>query len=318
MQCPPTVPSARRSTLARDLVGAWGCWAPDDDRRTASAVAFVSDRTGPRSCGCRRCPQRAGAARRASTVCRATRCCRCTGRPTASGWPASVATGGGVRTQVWVRAARTAATRGGSPARPSSTPCSGPWTRQGHRLVVTCPRPSRGRRRSCASTRRPAPASRSRRAADRRRSTCRATVGSLCCATAPAVRSSARSSTASRPRPPAAAVPGDRVDRCGALSARPPEGAGGAGQTCYLVTDAGLPRRVLLGRPVGPDGRRGAGARSPHGRRRTRVRRRRRAGRLLVLVLERRRPQRGRAPRHSPPARLPVPDCPGEVVTPAC
>ena len=34
--------------------------------------------------------------------CPTTRCCRCTGRPTGSGWPAAVATGGGVRTQVWV------------------------------------------------------------------------------------------------------------------------------------------------------------------------------------------------------------------------
>ena len=67
-----------------------------------------------------------------------TRWLRSAGRPTGTGWPAALATDGGVRTQVWVvrpdgRDARLVA---GGPDQHAEL---GPWTRSGHRVVVTIP-----------------------------------------------------------------------------------------------------------------------------------------------------------------------------------
>jgi dipeptidyl aminopeptidase/acylaminoacyl peptidase len=117
--------------LARELVSAWGAWAPTltQDGR---CVAFVSDRNGTPQLWVQDAVLHAEA-----------QCLVLSDDPVVSvhwspdgGWLAcAVATGGGVRTEVWVvrpdgRDARRVA--GGD-----QHAVLGPWARQGHELVVT-------------------------------------------------------------------------------------------------------------------------------------------------------------------------------------
>ncbi|MGQ7297861.1 prolyl oligopeptidase family serine peptidase [Quadrisphaera sp. KR29] len=138
--------------LAEDLVGAWGSWAPvmtPDARR----VAFVSDRSGTPQVWVQDVvtglPE--GAA-----LPRAHHLPLGTPDPVVGvNWAADgrwlgveVATGGGVRTEVWVaRPDGTDARRiaGGAGAGDAEHAALGPWTRSGHRLVVTLPSPGAGR-----------------------------------------------------------------------------------------------------------------------------------------------------------------------------
>ena len=128
-------PRADTCALVRwpELVDAWGCWAPS---LTADGLhmAYVSDRGGhpelwvqPTNHG-----QRTATT---SSLERRPGPRRSAGRRTESGWPCSVATGGGVRSEVWVVRpdGSDGAGRGGRPEHA----VLGPWSRRGHRLVIT-------------------------------------------------------------------------------------------------------------------------------------------------------------------------------------
>lgn len=149
---PSTGSTEQALALADDLVDAWGSWGPTmtpDARR----VAFVSDRSGT--------PQLwiqdvvlDGPAPQARHV-------ELSGDPVLKvSWAADsrwlaclVATGGGVRTQVWVvRPDGTDARRIAGDAQEHAE--LGPWTRSGHRVVVTLP--SAGGRESRSFTGDPA------------------------------------------------------------------------------------------------------------------------------------------------------------------
>lgn len=141
--------------LADDLVGAWGSWSPvmtPDARR----VAFVSDRSGSPQVWVQDVvtglPE--GAA-----LPRARHLPLGTPDPVVGlNWAADgrwlgveVATGGGVRTEVWVvrpdgsDARRIAGGAGGGDGEGAEHAALGPWARSGHRLVVTLPSPGAGR-----------------------------------------------------------------------------------------------------------------------------------------------------------------------------
>jgi dipeptidyl aminopeptidase/acylaminoacyl peptidase len=126
------------TSLAEPLVQAWGSWGPTlspDCRR----VAFVSDRSGTPRIWVQEVPSPGTSPPPATMI-------RLNDDPAVAvswsadgGWLACrVATSGGVRTQVWVvrpdgRDARLVA---GGPGRHAEL---GPWTRSGHRVVVTIP-----------------------------------------------------------------------------------------------------------------------------------------------------------------------------------
>jgi dipeptidyl aminopeptidase/acylaminoacyl peptidase len=123
-----------RSTLHEQLVGCWGSWAPSLSP-DARQVAFVSDRRGLPELWVQDLDDPAAAV-----------VLPLSGDPVISAhWSAdgqwlaaSVATDGGVRTQVWaVRPDGSDARRvAGGPGRHSTL---GPWSRSGHRLIVTTP-----------------------------------------------------------------------------------------------------------------------------------------------------------------------------------
>ena len=125
--------------LAEQLVDAWGSWAPtlspDCDR-----IAFVSDRSGTPCLWVQDLPAPG------STVQPEPTMIKISDDPVIAvswsadgGWLAcSLATGGGVRTQVWV------VRPDGSDARLIAGGADrhaelGPWTRSGHRVVVNLP-----------------------------------------------------------------------------------------------------------------------------------------------------------------------------------
>ena len=122
--------------FAEQLISAWGSWGPSMTP-DAQRVAFISDRGGSPEVWVQNVLSDAPAeARRISF---------CADPVIAVSWSAdsawlacAVATDGGVRTQVWVvRPDGTDARRiSGDPARHAEL---GPWTRSGHRVVVTIP-----------------------------------------------------------------------------------------------------------------------------------------------------------------------------------
>jgi dipeptidyl aminopeptidase/acylaminoacyl peptidase len=133
-----TSAEATATDLVEPLVEAWGSWGPTlspDCRR----VAFVSDRSGTPRIWVQDLPDPGSEPPPATMI-------RLTDHPAvAVSWSAdgawlacSAATDGGVRTQVWVvrpdgRDARLIA---GGPDQHAEL---GPWTRSGHRVVVTVP-----------------------------------------------------------------------------------------------------------------------------------------------------------------------------------
>jgi dipeptidyl aminopeptidase/acylaminoacyl peptidase len=117
--------------LATELVDAWGCWAPTL-MPDASAVAFVSDRRGTPELWV----QSLGTGRDARVLPFTDDPVLAVHWSPDGEWLAcAVATGGGVRTQVWViRPDGTDARRVAGSADEHAT--LGPWLRRGHRLVV--------------------------------------------------------------------------------------------------------------------------------------------------------------------------------------
>jgi hypothetical protein len=134
--------SARRSVLeaaelAEELVDAWGSWAPTLSP-DCTRIAFVSDRSGSPSVWVQRLPNQARSSEPSMI--------KISDDPVVGvNWSADgawlaccLATDGGVRTQVWV------VRPDGSDARRIAGSSSehaelGPWTRSGHRVVVTIP-----------------------------------------------------------------------------------------------------------------------------------------------------------------------------------
>ncbi len=142
----PGSPGADGGDLAAQLVGAWGSWGPSmtpDARR----VAFVSDRGGSPEVWVQDVPEPG-----ATDIPEAQRV-RVSDDPViAVSWSAdsawlacAVATDGGVRTQVWVvRPDGSDACRiSGDPERHAEL---GPWTRSGHRVILTVPATAPGER----------------------------------------------------------------------------------------------------------------------------------------------------------------------------
>lgn len=129
--------------LGTDLVDAWGSWCPTmtpDARR----VAFISDRSGTPEVWLQEVALEGEAPPARRIPLSADPVIKVSWSADSRWLACTVATGGGVRTQVWV-------------VRPDGTEARriagdlvdhaelGPWTRSGHRVVVTYPSPSPGR-----------------------------------------------------------------------------------------------------------------------------------------------------------------------------
>ena len=120
------------------LVAAWGSWGPTLSPDCRS-VAFVSDRSGLPRLWVQDLPAPGAEPPAATLVELSDDPVVAVSWSADGGWlAAAVATGGGVRTQVWVvrpdgREARLLA---GGPEQHAQL---GPWTRSGHRVVVTTP-----------------------------------------------------------------------------------------------------------------------------------------------------------------------------------
>lgn len=129
--------------LGADLVDAWGSWSPTMTP-DAKRVAFISDRSGTPEVWVQEVVLQ-GDAPSAQRIPLSADPVIAVSWSADSRWLAcTVATGGGVRTQVWVvqpdgsEARRIA---GGQDEHAEQ----GPWTRSGHRLVVTYPSPAPGK-----------------------------------------------------------------------------------------------------------------------------------------------------------------------------
>ncbi|WP_375503929.1 S9 family peptidase [uncultured Jatrophihabitans sp.] len=130
----------RVEDLAQELVEAYGAWAPMMTS-DASRVAFVSDRTGIPQLWVQDVPQPGGELPQARLIPLGTDPVLSVGWSPDDQWiSCSVATGGGVRAEVWVtRPDGTDARRvAGGPHRVhGGHVVLGPWAREGHGLVVT-------------------------------------------------------------------------------------------------------------------------------------------------------------------------------------
>lgn len=126
-----------RHDLAAALVGAWGSWGPSMTP-DASRVAFISDRGGSPEVWVQDV-RLDGSAPAATRIPLTDDPVISVSWSADSAWLAcAVATDGGVRTQVWVvRPDGTDARRISGP--PERHVELGPWTRSGHRVVLTVP-----------------------------------------------------------------------------------------------------------------------------------------------------------------------------------
>ena len=126
--------------LARSLVSAWGCWSQTltaDGRR----LAYVSDRRGVTGLWVQDIEPSSGPGIARHIPLGPDPVITAHWSPDGRWLACSVAAGGGVRTEVWVvRPDGSAATRVAGPHA-----VLGPWTRQGHRLVVTAYRDATNR-----------------------------------------------------------------------------------------------------------------------------------------------------------------------------
>jgi hypothetical protein len=138
---PPSPSLAEAVRLGDELVDAWGSWAPTLSP-DCTQMAFVSDRTGsPRLFvqDLRTGPDAGGVVPTARTIELSEDPVVSVSWSADGGWLAcAVATGGGVRTQVWV------VRPDGSDARRIAGSESvhaelGPWTRSGHRVSLSIP-----------------------------------------------------------------------------------------------------------------------------------------------------------------------------------
>ncbi len=244
-----------------ELVRAWGCWAPSispDGQR----VAFVSDRTGRPQLWVQEIPE-PGQGPSVGKVIDLVEDPVLTVHWSADGeWLAAVlATGGGVRTQVWV-----VRPDGGDARRIAGSPDEhavlGPWSRHGHRVVVARPPASSDAACRCdivnAATGAYEPLARGAlidvldlsdegRFALLRDGTRGAQF----------VRILDRRADRDHPLLP---YPGVGSTDAGFLRPPPVGSAESTKLVAYLVTDAGQSRPVLLAVPIGADGGRGEGA----------------------------------------------------------
>ena len=243
--------------LAQSLLAAWGAWAPTLTP-DGSAVAFVSDRNGSPQLWVQDVDDP-----------RTARCLQLSADPVVSvswspdaQWLAcAVATGGGVRTEVWVvrpdgRDARRAA--GGT-----QHAVLGPWARQGHGLTVTLCSDEAGTPNDCLLIDPDTGAAEVIArgwlihvldlTADGRLALLRdGTRGAQFCRL---VDREVDDDYGVLPYPQTGSTD------VGLLRPAPAGDAPGAHWTAYLVTDAGRPRHELLAVGIGPDGQRiGAGA----------------------------------------------------------
>ncbi|MCW2522038.1 MAG: peptidase [Frankiales bacterium] len=142
----PAAPAAelpdRLVELAETLISTWGSWAPTLTP-DASRMAFISDRRGTpelwvQEVGSLTEPGQAPPPRLITLSADPVVAVRWS--PDEQWLACAVATGGGVRTQVWVvRPDGTQARRLAGSATEHAV--LGPWTRSGHRLVITFPGP---------------------------------------------------------------------------------------------------------------------------------------------------------------------------------
>ncbi|SEQ34089.1 S9 family peptidase [Microlunatus flavus] len=256
--------------LGEELVDAWGSWAPTLSP-DCTRIAFVSDRTGSPRLFVQNLPDSGGDGAGGAALPEAREVALGDDPVVEVEWSAdggwlacAVATGGGVRTQVWV------VRPDGSDARrvAGSTTVHaelGPWTRSGHRLSVSVPgetagEPTRAYLVDPASGEMYALATGELisvldlsvdedhvvlRDGQRGRQFC-VVVDRVADADHPLLPYPATGSTDRafvRPAPP-----GDPD---------PPGRPAGPPLIAYLATDAGLPRRQLVAIPLGPAGWRG-------------------------------------------------------------
>lgn len=244
--------------LARDLIGAWGCWAPTLTA-DGSRVAFVSDRRGTPELWVQDVPTDDSTEPEPTVLpISVDPVVSVHWSPDAQWLACSIATGGGVRTEVWV--VRPDGSQARRVAGGSVHAILGPWARQGHGLVVTICSDVAHQPNECLLVD-PATGAAELVAAgglvnvldltaDGRFALLRdGTRGAQFC------RLVDRDADADYPILP---YPETGSTDFGQLRPAPPAGVGEdqARMVAYLVTDAGLPRRELVAIGIHDDGRR--------------------------------------------------------------
>jgi dipeptidyl aminopeptidase/acylaminoacyl peptidase len=262
--------AAMAEELGRTLVAAWGSWGPSMTPE-AQRVAFISDRDGSPRVYVQDVPVPSVADPHPAAP--EPLAIRLSDDPVvAVSWSADsawlaclVATGGGVRTQVWVvrpdgTDARRVAGDEGAHAE------LGPWTRSGHRVVVTVPGTAVGED-TVALLANPATGDLEPLASGELIHVLDLSVEER----AVVLRDGPRGHQfctvvdrlADRDHPLLTATPGDPAREgvpTGATEIailRPSPAGDESPLTAYLVTEAGLPRRQLVAQPIGPDHWRG-------------------------------------------------------------
>ena len=255
--------------LAAELVGAWGAWAPMMTS-DGSRVAYVSDRTGHPELYVQDVPVDGAPPPEPTRIPLGPDPVLTLGWSPDDAWiSCSVATGGGVRTEVWVtRPDGTDARRiaGGAGATGGAHAVLGPWTREGgHGLVVTICSDEPGVPHECL---RIEPSTGAREviargeliqmldlSADGRFALLRdGTRGAQFCRLVDRLRDDDL---------PTLPYPETGSTDVGLLRPAPPrdDGEPAPGLTAYLVTDAGLARRELVAIGFRDEGRRIAAGR---------------------------------------------------------